>query len=159
MTSETLSGAPGTRLKHLLAALTELEAPAVAYSRSLKHAADGSTVGRCSQVWGDSCWTAAGGLACKACAAALLPSLICLVISPVAGALLPTPGPPQTLAVEWPGKGGLSLVVRAPLARAEPAQPVIAGMLSLLLDNLTALKQLAEQQQRQLGEFEKQVGN
>lgn len=102
---------------------------------------------------------AAGGLPCKACAARLpccLPSLVCPVTSPAAGALLPTS---QTLAVEWPGKGGLSLVVRAPLARAEPAQPVIAGMLSLLLDNLTALKQLAEQQQRQLGEFEKQVGD
>lgn len=60
--------------------------------------------------------------------------------------------------MEWPGKGGLSLVVRAPLARAAPAQPVIASMLGLLLDNLAALKALAQQQQAQLGAFEKQVG-
>lgn len=49
-------------------------------------------------------------------------------------------------------------MVRAALARAEPAQPVVLSMLGLLLDNLAALKQLAELQQRQLGEFEKQVG-
>ena len=88
-------------------------------------------------------------------------------LHPAAPSLCPgphcAPGPapfhtPQTLHVEWPGKGGLSLVVRAPLSRAEPAQPVIASMLSLLLDNLAALKALAEQQQRQLGAFEKQVG-
>jgi hypothetical protein len=146
VTSDTIQFQAG--LSHLLAALSELRQPELEYSAEVQAQSDGTAVSRETReamgpvhevfrlVVGERCMQQGPiHVAARLCSPCL-----------------------QALRVMWKQPGtGLRMFFRLTLTEAVPAGPVVAGMLQLLLGNLSALRDTCRDLLDQNRAFEQQA--